>query len=477
MLFSRPLRQLLPVKVLGRLIGYLLTVLLTVIVVIILSQFDFSKALGQGHVHGHRNHGVERRGAGAAPNNTQRQPAHTGAAPKPSSAPGAAAIIQHLGTTLARAAMTTAAATKRVTATAAAPATTAAVTTGGAVGYESKYAPPPGGCKEMKKMIVLHWDPHWDWHRNPNGLKEFMDCEKSKVNRCITWYTTSDRSFTSKADIIVAHDWSGYPALPERAFPTQLFMYMTMESPYSGFSSQHLQHLFNLEYKYMLSSHVRAAYIPIGEKSFTEIHGASHFSFKQKVANAVSSLVSNCGGFVPRSDFMRDLNEQVPIHGFGRCFHNHELSSYHDISTLEKYKVAMVFENSLCYDYVTEKWWRALTQATIPLVTSNDRVPDYTKYAPDLNCYLDYGRFKDMAALATEIKKIMNDEEVYNKYMAYRTWPEEKFNPVFRKHFSSSSCADFCRLGQKMLDNVEMDKLVKRRNPKDESCRPHGILH
>lgn len=78
--------------------------------------------------------------------------------------------------------------------------------------------------------------------------------------------------------------------------------------------------------------------------------------------------------------------------------------------------------------------------------------------------------------LAAKLKKIMSDETLYNTYLEHRFLPEDRLNPLFRENFSNSTCDDFCRLSEKMVDPVEMEKLVKRRNPKDTSCRRAGVL-
>jgi hypothetical protein len=38
-----------------------------------------------------------------------------------------------------------------------------------------------------------------------------------------------------------------------------------------------------------------------------------------------------------------------------------------------KYKFALAFENAVCRDYITEKFWRPLKVGTVPIVYGSDR--------------------------------------------------------------------------------------------------------
>eukprot|EP00117_Sycon_ciliatum_P036056 scpid67386/ scgid27206/ Alpha-(1,3)-fucosyltransferase; Fucosyltransferase 9; Fucosyltransferase IX; Galactoside 3-L-fucosyltransferase len=328
-------------------------------------------------------------------------------------------------------------------------------------------------CEKTKQYIFLHWAPHWGSHRIPHGHKLLKDCPYD----CLEWVQTSDKTYLPRADIVAVHDWNGYPPLPARAHPDQLFMIITMESPYSSYGSQSHVHLFQLSYTYRLDSDARAAYIPIGLSSFLEISGPIPYTFSEKHAEAVSSLVSNCGGYVPRVRFMTELSQHIELHSYGGCFHNHDLPSRHDIKPLTKYKFSMVFENSLCRDYVTEKWWRALIQATIPLVTSYKGIPDYRKYAPTLHSYVNIADYPDTKAVAGRLKAIAGDEDLYDHYMAHRYMKRLDLNPLFLQNFANSTCDDFCRLStQRMQVPAEMEKLRQRKIPKDTSCAAAGVL-
>ena len=83
-------------------------------------------------------------------------------------------------------------------------------------------------------------------------------------------------------------------------------------------------------------------------------------------------VVSNCGQ--TRDDYVRALQEYIPIHVYGLCGIKYkqsrtcERNSYKCEIKLHRYKFVLAFENSFCDDYVTEKYWQAIFRGNVPIV-------------------------------------------------------------------------------------------------------------
>jgi hypothetical protein len=43
------------------------------------------------------------------------------------------------------------------------------------------------------------------------------------------------------------------------------------------------------------------------------------------------------------------------------------------LKLVAKYKFALAFENAICTDYITEKFWRPFKVGTVPIVYGSDR--------------------------------------------------------------------------------------------------------
>ena len=61
-----------------------------------------------------------------------------------------------------------------------------------------------------------------------------------------------------------------------------------------------------------------------------------------------------------------------------------------------KYKFYLSFENAVCKDYVTEKFFKVLNYDIVPVVLGG---ADYSKLAPEKS-YIDARDFKSIADLA-----------------------------------------------------------------------------
>ena len=85
---------------------------------------------------------------------------------------------------------------------------------------------------------------------------------------------------------------------------------------------------------------------------------------------------------------------------------------------LDNYKFYFSAENSLCPDYVTEKFYRALESDVIPIVYGG---ADYAQYAPP-HSYIHVADFGSPKELADYLHFLAGNEAMYNRYF---DWKEE----------------------------------------------------
>ena len=135
----------------------------------------------------------------------------------------------------------------------------------------------------------------------------------------------------------------------------------------------------------------------------------------------IAWMVSNCDTLSKREDYVAMLSDIVPVDIFGICgdlqcgqteHHNTEECD----NMLEKeYKFYLSFENSLCSDYVTEKFYRALSLDIVPVVMGG---ADYKKRAPPKS-YIDVMDFESPEHLAEFLLQLDKDDE---EYLSYFWW-------------------------------------------------------
>eukprot|EP00112_Aurelia_sp_Birch-Aquarium-sp1_P017125 Seg395.6 transcript_id=Seg395.6/GoldUCD/mRNA.D3Y31 product="hypothetical protein" protein_id=Seg395.6/GoldUCD/D3Y31 len=81
---------------------------------------------------------------------------------------------------------------------------------------------------------------------------------------------------------------------------------------------------------------------------------------------------------------------------------------------LRKYKFYLAFENSLCKDYVTEKYWEALDRWNVPVVLAanlDTMIP---------GSFIDARNFKTVKDLAKHLEYLDRNYDAYLKYFDWR---------------------------------------------------------
>ena len=101
------------------------------------------------------------------------------------------------------------------------------------------------------------------------------------------------------------------------------------------------------------------------------------------------------------------------------------------------YKFYLVFENSLCSEYITEKLWRPMQQTVVPIVLGG---ADYEKYLTK-HSYINVKDFKSPYELAKYLKVLDKNDTLYNEYFDWK-----KSYSCYRGVPGKSIACNMCRL-------------------------------
>ena len=93
------------------------------------------------------------------------------------------------------------------------------------------------------------------------------------------------------------------------------------------------------------------------------------------------------------------------------------MTAYQNLAS--KYKFYLSFENSRCYEYITEKFFMSLKVGMIPVVLGGLSKYDYEKIAPQ-HSFIHVDDFSSPRDLMKKLHKISNDPIVYNSYFWWR---------------------------------------------------------
>jgi hypothetical protein len=94
------------------------------------------------------------------------------------------------------------------------------------------------------------------------------------------------------------------------------------------------------------------------------------------------------------------------------------------------YKFHIVFENSVCSDYVTEKAFLAWSRGQVPIVMS---APNFGDYAPARDSYIDAMAFGSVEELVAEVLRLDEDDEAYARLLAWRDRPFSTYGVHLRR--------------------------------------------
>ena len=147
------------------------------------------------------------------------------------------------------------------------------------------------------------------------------------------------------------------------------------------------------------------------------------------------------------------------------CTRQEENECYHMLET--KYKFYLSFENSICSDYVTEKFFNILKYDVIP-VTFNGA--DMASIAPP-HSYINTMDFDTPGALAKHMEHIASDDALYASYFWWRDYYEIR-------NSAEDRAQAYCDLCARLNNPDEPQKVYKNMHQwwvEDSGCKKYKI--
>lgn len=166
--------------------------------------------------------------------------------------------------------------------------------------------------------------------------------------------------------------------------------------------------------------------------------------FKRKSRDA-AWVVSHCQTQSERRLYVKQLQMlglSVDIYGF--CSENKRRVPWSEIKSLidNKYKFYLAFENSICTDYVSEKFFKYYKLDTVLLVRGGI---NYTKYF-DKSTFINTADFASIKEVVEYLKMVGNNETLYTQFLREKDkyMPTERLDELYKST---------CVLCQKLNNN------------------------
>ena len=185
--------------------------------------------------------------------------------------------------------------------------------------------------------------------------------------------------------------------------------------------------------------------------------------FQKKDGLAMVAL-SNCESV--RTKYISLLMQYIKVDSYGGCLRNklglidrYDVNGRHGVMELQrKYKFSLIFPNSDCDYYMTEKIYSALSAGSVPVWLGTDKIDEVLKWGNLKNSVIKVQDFMTPKDLADYLTKLSKNEAEYNKFLK---WKYEGFQ--FPKEYYES------RIGQ-WWDGLPLYCRVCMKIAKD----PHG---
>ena len=132
------------------------------------------------------------------------------------------------------------------------------------------------------------------------------------------------------------------------------------------------------------------------------------FNFREKKNKLAFWVVSHCETASKRELYVEALQQHLDIDVYGKCgpfeCPGDNIDCFLHLS--HQYKFYIAFENSLCQEYITEKFWRTIRLPLVPVVMGGT---DYKKIAPPKS-FIDVNDFANVEELAKYLQYLdVND--------------------------------------------------------------------
>lgn len=274
-----------------------------------------------------------------------------------------------------------------------------------------------------EKKIILSWTKFFGI---PLDDKYFDNCPEQRQNCTIT----VNRALYAKADVIVFHPrdliWTDLP--PSRSINQRYLFLMHESPPHTCINIDYKRNFFNWSFTYRLDSDIPYPYTYLGPISSArqDLDVKTILNKASKRASVVW-LVSNCKTHSKRELYVDMLQKHMPVDVYGACGPlkcpksvdggYSKLSKCEDMIDKE-YKFYIAFENSICTDYVTEKYYARREYNSVPIVLSR-RVAE-PLFPP--NSFIAADDFpQGPRQLADYLKYLMKNDTAYLEFFHWKT--------------------------------------------------------
>ncbi|ESP05557.1 hypothetical protein LOTGIDRAFT_103318 [Lottia gigantea] len=272
--------------------------------------------------------------------------------------------------------------------------------------------------------------------------------DKCEVSACQFHYKEPYKYVNdSDAVIIIPLGYSNKRFIIRNSNKGQIWIFAVWEPPILSYSAEFNETIskrkINWTMTYRLDSDIPVPYCLVEKTSGQSKNYPKIMAEKTKLA---AQVVSHCPTPSLREQYVKSLQQYITVMVYGACGHAKQRSRdkhlFHNIEN--SYKFYLSFENSLCRDYVTEKFFQRQKSNIVPIVRGDG---NYEHFYPK-NSYIDVRDFKSISDLAKYIQYLDRNDTAYMEYLKAK----ENFSST--RGIGRTIVKSFCQVC-KMLHNPD----------------------
>lgn len=363
-----------------------------------------------------------------------------------------------------------------------------------------------GGHLEEEVKTVLLWTPWWteeggDWYLG-QGKEVFSQCP---VSSCSVTTSRSLAPLTSYSAVLF-HSWQlfrpGFDFPSNRSLDQRYILFSCESVQHCGYMTnweyQVLEDFFNNTMTFREDSDIVVPYARMKATSLGSSLATSSSSDwldrknlgplagqparNTSRSHAVLFVSSHCVTDSNREGMVRRLNNTVRVTFRGKCAKLWEHQSSPGVEGRKGTQLLrgdfyfyLAAENSLCRDYVTEKFWDALASDVVPVVYGGG---NYSRLAPP-HSYINSQDFPSEEALGQYLLYLMANPKEYLEYFWWKPYytvvdlspgPEDRPPPSLACSLCSSLHSTQTRHSYSSLSTWWRDQAVCRGRVRGHLC-------
>ena len=315
------------------------------------------------------------------------------------------------------------------------------------------------GPNPLKRIVFLTQTNYHRWR----GILKITRIQQCEYSNCVMSFKESD---VNKSDAVILDMKrtrnTRNQSLSYMQNQGQIWIWSQLERPtyYDEFSTpefrSRIRGFFNWTMTYSKRSDIYLPYGILKEKNQAFVK-RDYLEIAQKKTRDALWVSSHCNTPGKRENYIDILKSYVNVDVLGKCGekwncgrrHDHDRDNCFDILNTT-YRFYFAFENGLCQEYITEKFFDNFDYDT--LVVSRGDVPGSRAINISNNAYINAGDYTSAHKLGEYLRKLSNDSNLYAEMLEVK----DRYYVMRYKEVYKEAMCTVC----KRLNNVDKYRYV-----------------